>query len=687
MKYLKKKILTGIFFSRLLVILPVFTVLVYGRATAIPINFTPEHLWQIQRVGNPVISPDGKTMAFTVTAYDIEKNNSKTNIYLMDVEGTEPVQFTRGDSDNSPVWSPDGKHLAFISGRGDGPAQLYVIPANGGEARKITTLPVSVQAPKWFPDGIKIAFTAGILPEYEGDFDELEKMLKEKKENKVTAKVTEDRVYKYWDRWLTDGIIPRLFSVDLNTNKVTDLMPETDHLTSLTGNISYDISPDGQTIALSINSTPVPYDRTNYDIYLLQTDSNGSLRNITPDNPANDLNPMFSPDGQLLLFGKQTIEHFYADNVKPVFYDMRMGTTRVTAHDVDLSFGDWIWSDDGRQIYFNAEDKAVQSLFVMNITDGAVREIHRGGTAGGMQQTGDNRLVFTQHNLENPPEIFIVNRDGSALRQMTFINKEILQGISFGKSESVYFKGADDADVQMYIIYPPDFDPGKKYPMLMLLHGGPHGIFGDSFHFRWNAHLFASPGYVTVMPNFHGSTSFGQDFAISIHGAHGEKPFIDVMNAADYMIEKGIIDEARIAAAGGSYGGYLVSYLAGHTDRFAALINHAGVYNIMQQFGSDVTSNRHYAYDGAPWENLEQMQRWNPAVYAENFVTPMLIIHGQKDYRVPVTHAFEVYGVYKGKGLDARLVYYPDENHFILKPQNSIFWYRQVYEWLERYIK
>jgi dipeptidyl aminopeptidase/acylaminoacyl peptidase len=659
---------------------------VYGDAENTDYGFTAEQMWQMKRVGDPVVSPDGNKIAFTITEYDIEKNSSTTNIYLMNIDDGAPVQFTRGDSDNSPVWSQDGEHLAFVSRRDEGPAQLYVIPVNGGEARKITDLPVAAGSPQWFPGGKRIAFTAGILPEYGGDFEKLEQLLKEKKEDKVSAKVTENRIYKYWDRWLTDGIVPRLFAVDLNTSEVTDLMPDTDRLTSLTGSIAYDISTDGQIIALSANSTPAPYDKINSDIFLLKTDGSGAMNNITQDNPANDVNPKFSPDGRYLLYGKQTLTHFYADHVKPVLFEIRMGVTREPAQDVDISFNNWTWSPDSRTVFFHAENRAVQSVFSMNVTDRSINEVHRGGTTGGVMPASDGRLVFSQHNLENPPELFVVSQDGTDLRQLTYFNSDILEDITLGASESVFYKGANDADVQMYIIYPPGFDPEKKYPMVMLLHGGPHGIFGDAFHFRWNAHLFAAPGYVVVMPNFHGSTSFGQDFAISIHGAHGEKPFVDVMNAADFMIEKGFINENRIAAAGGSYGGYLVSYIAGHTGRFAALINHAGVYNIMQQFGSDITASRDVAYSGSPWENLEEMQRWNPAVYAENFVTPMLIIHGQKDYRVPVTHAFEVYGVYKGKGVDARLVYYPDENHWILTPQNSIFWYQQVYDWLERYI-
>jgi dipeptidyl aminopeptidase/acylaminoacyl peptidase len=219
-----------------------------------------------------------------------------------------------------------------------------------------------------------------------------------------------------------------------------------------------------------------------------------------------------------------------------------------------------------------------------------------------------------------------------------------------------------------------------------MIHGGPHGTFGDNWHYRWNAHLFAAPGYVVITPNFHGSTSFGQDFAISIHGEHAHQPFEDIMKATDYMIHRGFIDESRMAAAGGSYGGYMVSWIAGHTDRFAALVNHAGVYDLHLQFASDYAGNRSYQYGGTPWENFDKLHENNPSQFAHNFKTPMLVIHGELDYRVPVAHAFLVYGVYKGMGLDARLVYYPDENHWILRPQNSIYWYKELHNWFDRYL-
>ncbi len=649
--------------------------------------FTPEDMWNIKRVGSPSVSPDGNLIAFTLTQWDIKTNKSTTNIYLYNLTNSELRQFTQGNSDNSPIWSPDGKFIAFTSKRNGETPQLYIIPVDGGEARQVTKLPVGVLTPKWFPDGSKIAFTSNILPEYKGDFEKLEKMIKEKKESKLSAKVTENRIYRYWDRWLTDGFYPRLFSVDIKSEKVVDLMPDINKFFPLFGGADYDISPDGKQIAITLNSTEPPYNDLNYDIYLLDADGSGKISNISSENIGNDFNPRFSKDGKRILYGRQLRPDFYADNIKPIIYDFATKKITEVAPDIDLSFEELQWSLDGNSIYFHAEDRAVRSLFSIQINGKNLKEIIRGGNTGAAKIASNNRLVFVNDNLTNPPELYIIDINGKNLKQLTFFNKELISGIKFGKVENVIYKGANDADIQMYIVYPPDFDEKKKYPLMLMIHGGPHGIFGDAFHFRWNAQLFAAPGYIVAFPNFHGSTSFGLDFALSIHGEHPTKPFIDVMKATDYLISLGFVDEKRIAAAGGSYGGYLVCWIAGHTDRYACLINHAGVYNLMQQFGSDITTYRDKAYGGTPWDGIEIMQKWNPAMFASNFVTPMLIIHGEKDYRVPVNHALEVYGVYKGKGIEARLVYYPDENHWILTPQNSIYWYNEVYDWLERFLK
>ena len=650
---------------------------------------TAEKLWEMKRVGTPEVSPDGRSSAIVVTQFDMEQNTSSSYIYLMDNTNGQLRQLTFSGKDSSPVWKPDGTALAFVSRRADGPAQLYVLNLAGGEAQPITDLPVGVFAPQWFPDGNSIAFGANILPEYQGDWEKMKSLQKNQRESKMTAKVTENSTFRFWDRWLTDGLFPRLFSVDINNREVTDLMPNTAKYFNMMGGVNYSIAPHGQTIAVSMNSTQAPFDRINNDIYLLRTDGSGVLTNITSGNEAGDDNPVYSPCGKFILYGKQNIPHFYADKVVMTIYDVNAQTHReITAH-IDLSCQDWFWSADGKTIFFLAEDDARQSIFSIPASGGKHQRLFHLGTNKGATLAGKEALVFSHETLNSPAEIYRLNiqRTPGKPIQLTHFNKEIMEGLDLGKTESVTFKGANNADVQMFINYPPNYDPTQQYPLVVMIHGGPHGVFGDTWHYRWNSQLFSAPGYISILPNFHGSTSFGQDFAISIHGEHANKPYQDIMNAVDYMIDKGLVDPKRMAATGGSYGGFMVSWIAGHTDRFACLINHAGVYDLHLQFASDYGANRAFQYGGSPWENMDKMNSQNPSQFAHNFKTPMLVIHGELDYRVPVVHGFLVYNIYKSRGLDARLVYYPNENHWILTPQNSVYWYREVHDWFERYLK
>ena len=517
--------------------------------------FTAEKMWQLKRVGAAAVSNDGSKIVYAVTEYNINDNKASTNIFLSDINGSNTRQITFGNSDASPVWSPDDSKIAFLSRRDGNIAQLFILDMRGGEARKLTSLPVSAFGIKWFPDGKKIAFATMIHPDYNGDFKKLEEMLKEKKESKVTAKVTENVMYRYWDRWLTDGLYPRLFSFDLFAENVTDLMPGISNFFNLMGGVSYDISPDGKEIAVAANTAPPPFITTNMDILLLSTDGSGKFEIMTSDNPASDVTPVYSKNGKFILYGRQKITHFYADKVNMVLYDRQSKIHTELTSAIDLSFEGWIWGSDDNTIYFLAEDRAMKSVFSFNIKQKRHSELYRSGTNNNMSLAGKDRLVFSNNNFNRPDEIMVYDLRRKSVRQITEVNKDIFAGVKMGDIENVTYKGWGGKDVQMFIVYPPDFDRSKKYPLVFMLHGGPHGIFGDQFHFRWNAHLFAAPGYVVAIPNFHGSTSFGQDFAISIHGSHAEKPYEDVMKAVDYMSSKAYIDHSKMAATGGSYGG------------------------------------------------------------------------------------------------------------------------------------
>jgi dipeptidyl aminopeptidase/acylaminoacyl peptidase len=310
--------------------------------------------------------------------------------------------------------------------------------------------------------------------------------------------------------------------------------------------------------------------------------------------------------------------------------------------------------------------------------------MHKGSNGG--LQVGAERIVFSHEHLSAPSALYAMSVDGSDLRPLTRFNDDMLAGIEMGRVEDVWYQGAEGDSVQMYVVYPPAFDAKKKWPLAVLLHGGPHGAFGDDFHPRWNAQIFAAGGYVAITPNFHGSTGFGEYFAERINGEHPRLPFIDVMKAVDAMIARGFIDSTRMAVGGGSYGGYLSAWVGSQTNRFACIVDHAGVYNLMAQFGSDITFHRELSYGGTPWEGRDDVLRWSPSQYAANYVTPTLVMHGEKDYRVPYGQGLELYGMLKAKGVPARIVIYPDENHWVLGAQNSIHWYGEFDAWLARWI-
>ena len=646
-----------------------------------------QDLWDMKRVGGLDLSPCGKWAAVTATEYDSETNKGQSDIWLVATNGSVVMRFTTGEtSESSPAWSPCGKWIAFTAKREGERAQLHIIPVDGGEAVQLSDMPLGASRPSWMPDGKSIVFVSRVIPELAADLDSMRAEIERRKECRVTAKVTEDRVYRYWDHWLTDGYIPHLYRIDVDTKEITDLTPGWDRYFSISGGIDYEISPDGAEIAFTALKNGAPYDSLVSDVYLLDISKPGAARNITLDNLANDFSPYYTPDGKYLLYGRQRIIGFYGDQVELVRMDRRSGEKLELTDGFDRSPSGWVTGEKSKTVYFTAEDRAMRSLFKIGIKGGEVKEIHRGGTNSSMDVAEKSRLVFLHQSLSEPSEVFSIKTNGKDLKKLTSFNDEILSGIEMGRVEDVTFEGAEGAEVQMFILYPPGFDPSKKWPLLMLVHGGPHGTFGDYFHFRWNAQAFAAPGYVTAMVNFHGSSSFGQDFTDAISGEVGRKPYIDVMNAVDYMLGKGFIDGERMATAGGSYGGYLVSWIGTKTERFACIINHAGVFDLVLQFGSDITHGRARNYGGTPWDGLEAVTRYSPAHHMEKYVTPTLVIHGEKDYRVPVGNGLEIYGILKAKGVPAKLIYFPDENHWVLTEKNSIFWYNEFHGWLDRWI-
>lgn len=648
---------------------------------------TAEDLWNVPRVGAPSPAPDGTWAVVPVTTTDLEKNENRSRLWMVSATGAfEPRALTASDfSSTAPRVSPDGTRVAFVRRRDKTEkAQLHILPLDGGEAERVTELPLGVADPRWFKDGRRIAFVAPLLKGHL-TIEATKKRVEERDKDPVKAHVTEDRIYRYWDGWLDTGEVPHIFVLDLETRELTDLIPgSTRWFDLMDPEGGYDVSPDGTEIAYFACASEPPFRFARWAIYTVPV-AGGEPTCLTLDHPADDARPRYSPDGKSIVYGMQVEPFFYADRVRLVRYDRAQKSHTVLTENWDRSATGWEFDGPGH-VVFEAEDKGRMNAWrIAILAPGTPELVHGGGVASGLS-IASGRIFFTHQTMSQPAELWTAASDGKDARAITSFTKEAVKEITLGEVQEMEFAGARGDSVQMYLVLPPGFDPSRKWPLLHVIHGGPHGITGDQFHPRWNAQLFAAPGYVVACVNFHGSTSWGQEFAQCIQGTWGEYPMQDIDAATDALAATGFIDTSRMAIAGGSYGGYLVSWIGSHTTRYACIVNHAGVYNTQAQYASDVTQGRHRSFGGEPWDGLEKIDRWNPARFASGLETPMLVVHGENDYRVPVDQGLECYNVLQGKGVPARLLYFPDENHWVLKPKNSIFWYREVHTWLARFL-
>lgn len=654
---------------------------------------TVEDLWNVKRLGPPSISPDGKQVAVEVTSYSMKKNDSSSNLWILSTDGKKQTQLTNTTGKNSgPKWSPDGNWIAFHSKRGsDTTPQLYVIAPGGGEARRVSNMPMAPSGVKWSADSKTLYTVASVWPDTPDD-ESYRKKEKAQKDNPVKALVIDDAVYRYWDRWIADGKKPTVFAVDVATGKHRDLLAGTGkHLPPLSPSVAdFDVSPDGKELCFVADSAKDPGTDTNLDLYTLPLDKKGKPRNITADNSANDTHPVYSPDGKYIAFLRQTVKFFYADRQRLMVMDRRNGKNKEFAADLDRSCANPQWLDDIENVPvlgIEAEDKGHVKQFAI-ASDSCVTLSSAGASRRSMarnRRAPSDMFSYLAASFDMPPTLYGVPDKGVGI-QISHFNDDLVSRWQLGRVEERYFKGANDEDVHMWIVYPPNFDPAKKWPLVQVVHGGPHNGIMTDFSFRWNLQLWAAQGWVIGCVNFHGSSGFGQKFADSITGDYATKPTIDIMKATDWFEQQPWIDKSRIATAGASYGGFMMAWLNGQTDRFKAMVCHAGVFSYHTQMASDVVRGRERALGAFPWTDITRIDKVSPQRYSKNMKTPTLILHGEKDFRVPIAHGLEYYNTLRQKGVPTRLVYFPDENHWILKPQNSRLWHREVFGWLEKYI-
>ncbi len=658
-----------------------------------PHPFDVHDLWSVRRVGEPAVSPDGARVVFTVQVTDHDANKLVADLWLVDAAGGEPRRLTTHPAgSHGPRFAPDGRSVFFLSGR-SGSSQVWRLPLDGagGEATQVTDLPLDVGGFALSRDGAALVVTLDVYPDAPTLADTVKRREAEAK-RKATGRVYEELMVRHWDTW-RDGRRAHLFVVPVAGG---DAVPVTlgmqaDAPTKPFGGMEeVTFTPDGEGVVFCA------HDRgremawtTDISVFHASASGGGERVNLTADNHAVCTQPVFSPDGRALAWLAMSRPGFEADRLRVVVRAWPHGEARVLTEDWDRSAQSLAWAPDSKTLLVTADDLGQRSLFAVDAATGEVRTLVRDGFVSAVAPAAD-RVFFVRDDLVSPAELYSVGYDGAGLTQLTALNRELLEHVRLGRPEPFTFAGWNDEEVHGYAVTPADFDPAQRYPVAFLIHGGPQGSMGNHFHFRWNPQTYAGAGYAVVFIDFHGSTGYGQAFTDAITGHWGDRPLEDLRKGLDAALARfPWLDGDRVAALGASFGGYMVNWIAGQwPDRFRCLVNHDGILSErMSYFDTEELWFPEWEHGAPPWEVPEEYAKHDPIEHVGKWKTPMLVIHGGRDYRLPETQGLGTFTALQRLGIPSQLLYFPDENHWVLKPANGVLWHDTVNAWLDRWCR
>jgi dipeptidyl aminopeptidase/acylaminoacyl peptidase len=664
-------------------------------STESTVPFSIQDMVRMERISDAAVAPDGKRVVYTVRSTDMDANKGRTSLWVLSIgkRGATPARLTNdGFNSSAAEWSKDGNSIYFLSNR-SGSNQVWRV-SSGAEATQVTNLPLDVGSFHVSPKGDRLLVSLEVFLDC-ADLACTKKRLDTTAHSAATGVLHTQLFIRHWDSW-SDGRRSQVFAQSLSDSGMAQGNP-----VNLTGGIGdvpgkpfggredYAFSPDGAQVAFSVRATAGEPWSTNFDIYQVATDGGSLPRNLTADNKAWDAQPAFSPDGSQLAYLAMDRPGFEADRFHLVLLNLQSGVKRALTQNWDRSIGSFAWSKDGKTLFATADHLGQRPLWAIDVASGRASAITGAGEVEGFS-VGVSKVYFLASSLSTPANLYSVGFTGGKPEQLTRLNQAILEQRKFGEPEQFSFPGWNNENVFGYVVKPVDFKPDRKYPVAFLIHGGPQGSFGNAWSWRWNPQVFAGAGYAVIMIDFHGSTGYGQAFTDSISGDWGGKPLEDLKSGlSEALKSKPWLDGDRMCALGGSYGGFMINWIAGQwPDRFKCLVSHDGIFdNRTMYYSTEELWFPEHEFSAPEYQNPAAYAKFNPIDYVAKWKTPMLVIHGQQDYRVPDSQGLSVFTALQRRGIPSELLYFPNENHWVLKPADSIQWYDTVLAWLDRWTR